>query len=370
MTAARVADRSRTETLLGSGGMADVHLAHDDERGQAVAIKVLRQAEAVDLARFGAEAHALRRLSHPAVVRLRDSGTWDGKPYLVMDLVEGLSLAERLKAGPLEAEATRSLGWRLAGGLDHAHGLGVTHRDVKPANVLHDAEGQPHLADFGIARMADTTGLTQTGMVMGTAAYLAPEQLQGHAVGPPAGIYALGLVLLECHTGRRACDGPATEAALARLTRSPAIPEELPAWWRRLIEAMTATDAPRRPTAAQVVDALAAAGAADRDPAATEAMAARAGDTAVIDPAALAEPATRRPPPDAWAPDQRPRPVGPPASRRWLVALLVLVVVAVLAVAVVVGLDGGSSPGPDPVVVDDLPAELRDALDRLAESVR
>ncbi|CAN5675330.1 serine/threonine-protein kinase [soil metagenome] len=371
-----VAGRYRLGPLLGRGGMADVHLADDDRDGHPVAVKLLREVGTVDEARFEAEVDVLRLLDHPALVRLRDSGTWEGRPYLVMDFVDGLSLAERLRGGALDADTTRELGQRLAGGLAHAHDLGVIHRDVKPANILLDHDGRPRLADFGIARLADTTGLTATGMVMGTAAYLAPEQLRGEKVGPAADLYALGLVLIESHTGRRCYDGPSTEAAMARLSRSPGVPADLPAWWRDLLVAMTATLPWDRPTAAAAHAAL-AEGSSPADPtgpvpalAPTEAIAIRGGDTALLHP----------PPPAAPRSATTTRPATPqvtrPATPYWLRLAIGLVAVAMVALIVGFVLSGGLSddpaptdPADGPAPSLDLPAELTDALDRLGEAV-
>ncbi|WP_309117968.1 protein kinase [Saccharothrix sp.] len=141
------------------------------------------------------------------------------------------------------------------------------HRDVKPSNILLDRDGRRvYLADFGLAMQAQATRLTRSGLVLGTAAYLAPEQVRGGEVGPPADVYALGLVLLECLTGRAEYPGGDAESALARLHRAPRIPAHLPAVLRELLTAMTALAPRRRPTAADCAQALAEAGAAGRTP--------------------------------------------------------------------------------------------------------
>ena len=128
----------------------------------------------------------------------------------------------------------------------------MIHRDIKPANVLLDEHHRPHLSDFGIATMADSTQITHTGLMIGTAAYLSPEQVRGHPVGPAADIYALGLVLIECLTGQREYPGQPMEAALARLHRQPQVPQDLPAPMPAVLQAMTAADPDQRPTAAEV----------------------------------------------------------------------------------------------------------------------
>jgi hypothetical protein len=148
------------------------------------------------------------------------------------------------------------MGTTLAGALAHVHANGVVHRDVKPGNVLLDGDGRAQLTDFGIARLVDATRVTATGLVVGTAAYMAPEQVRGEVVGPPADIYALGLVLLEAVTGRREFEGGALESAIARLHRSPVVPPSVPEPLASMVRRMTATDPADRPAASQVAAAL------------------------------------------------------------------------------------------------------------------
>ncbi len=132
------------------------------------------------------------------------------------------------------------------------------HRDVKPANVLLDEKGDAHLADFGIARLVDTTGMTAVGFTLGTPAYLAPEQVQGGVIGPPADVYALGLVLVECLSGRRAFEGTASEITAARLQRDPVIPGGIDASWRDVLGSMTRRRSTDRLPAEQVASRLSA----------------------------------------------------------------------------------------------------------------
>lgn len=251
-----LAGRYRVGALLGRGGMAEVHRGEDLGSGEQVAVKVLRGVDAEGARRLAGEKRVLSRLRHPGLVGLRDSGTWLGNPFLVLDLVEGCDLAGLLRQGALGVDAASRLLLPVAEGLAHAHAAGVVHRDVKPANVLVDASGRGRLADFGIARVAGMTRHTATGRVVGTAVYLAPEQVRGEQVGPAADVYALGLVLLECATGVRAFPGAAVESAMARLARNPTLPVSLPAWLRRLLKEMTAMDPQLRPTAAEVACAL------------------------------------------------------------------------------------------------------------------
>jgi hypothetical protein len=256
VTGTLVDGRYAVDRQIGSGGMADVLRADDQVTGDAVALKVLRQHDRRSLARFRTEVDVLRRLDHPSVVRLRAWGAHDDQPYLVLDLVEGPTLAARLAGGPVDAAVAASTGERLASALAYAHRLGVVHRDVKPSNVLLDGEAAlPRLADFGIARLTGGTRLTTTGACIGTAAYVAPEQLEGR-VGPEADVYALGLVLIECLTGEVCFPGSVAEAAIARLHRAPAVPDDLPPWLQHTLRAMTHREAARRPPIAAVATAL------------------------------------------------------------------------------------------------------------------
>jgi hypothetical protein len=179
-----------------------------------------------------------------------------GRPFVVMDFIDGDSLSARLHDGPLPAASVVRIGAVLAGALAVVHARDIVHRDVKPANVLLDADDHPWLTDFGIARIVDATRVTATGVVVGTAAYMAPEQVRGAAVGPAADVYALGLVLLEALTGRREYDGSAIESAMARLHRAPVVPEEVPGPLAAIVRRMTATDPAGRPSAAEVAAVL------------------------------------------------------------------------------------------------------------------
>lgn len=253
-----LADRFELTDVLGRGGMADVHRAHDRVLHRDVAVKVLREttSDARDRDRFTSEARTLARLSHPGLVMLLDVGTTGDRPFLVMELVEGRTLSSLIADGPIAAEDVARVGRQLAEALGYAHDAGVVHRDVKPANVLLGEQARAKLADFGIARLVgDTVRHTQTGTTIGTAAYLSPEQVQGHDVTGAADVYALGLVLAEALTGVRAFPGTPTEAALARLHRDPDLPAHLP--HRALLLAMTHRDPAARPTAEEVANALA-----------------------------------------------------------------------------------------------------------------
>jgi serine/threonine protein kinase len=198
--------RYRTEEVLGRGGMASVYLARDGELDRPVAVKVLAEHLADTPGfreRFLREAKLAAQLSHPNVVQVFDVGEENGVPFIVMECVEGSTLAEELKQrGPLDPAEVVDLALQICGGLEHAHAAGLVHRDIKPQNLLLRPDGTVKIADFGIARAAETTKLTQAGSVMGTAAYLAPEQALGEEVTAAADIYSLGCVLYELLTGR------------------------------------------------------------------------------------------------------------------------------------------------------------------------
>jgi hypothetical protein len=258
-----VGGRYELGALLGTGASAVVRRASDRISGQTFAVKLFHVgASAHDRRRQQREMRALAMLHHPGLVALHDGGVEDGRPFIVTDLVEGPTLAERLEKGPLDPDDALRIGARLADALAHVHRGGIVHRDLKPANVLLGADG-PRLADFGIARALDGTAVTGTGYVVGTAAYLAPEQVRGEWVGPEADVYALGLVLLESLTGRREYPGALVESATARLHRPPGIPDHLPFALDSALRAMTALDPADRPTAADVA-AMLAAGSARR----------------------------------------------------------------------------------------------------------
>jgi len=247
-----LAERYDLEEVIGRGGMAEVHRATDQVLHRAVAVKVLRDTadDESDRLRFTAEARTLARLSHPGLVMVLDAGITSERPYLVMELVEGQTLAQCCSGQALEPVRVARIGAQLADALAYAHEQGVVHRDVKPGNVLLDAEDRVKLADFGIARLiGDTVRHTRTGHAIGTAAYLAPEQVQGAEITTAVDVYSLGLVLLEVLTGERAFPGSPTESALARLQRQPEVPAWLPAGWQRLLAAMTAMSPEHRPDA-------------------------------------------------------------------------------------------------------------------------
>jgi serine/threonine protein kinase len=215
--------RYRLESPLGSGATATVWRARDVELGRAVAVKVLGD-EGVEpelAARFMREGRILGRLSHPNIVPVLASGEDEGRPYLVMALVEGRTLKECIAEGPLPVEAALDTVTAVAAGLGEAHRVGVVHRDVKPGNIVCGEDGQPHLVDWGIARAGDLTTMTRADVVMGTAAYLAPEQALGESPGPASDVYALGCVLYELLTGAQPFPAESAVAMAYRHVHDP-----------------------------------------------------------------------------------------------------------------------------------------------------
>ena len=232
--------------------MGDVYEASDERLRRPVAVKRFRAGPSSDPARFDAEIQLLASLDHPGIVRVYDAGQHDGDAYLVLELIDGPTLAETVGRGPTAPAAVAQLGIAVAEALAYLHERGVVHRDVTPANILCGSDGRPRLADFGIARLLDSSRLTATATTVGTAAYMAPEQVQGHEVTGAADVYALGLVLLELLTGRQAFEGTMHEVAVARLARPPDTTTDVPGPWRALLQAMTDRAAPNRPSAADV----------------------------------------------------------------------------------------------------------------------
>jgi serine/threonine protein kinase len=314
MTGTLLAGRYRTMARVGSGGMATVLLAEDERLGRQVAVKRLHAESPENTARrFRREARLGASLNHPNLVAVFDIETDDEGVLIVMEYVEGETLRDAIERGPLDPVRALEVLRGVAEGLEHAHREGIVHRDVKPANVLLGRDGRIKLADLGIATAVEGTRLTMSGTVLGTAAYMAPEQLEGHRPGPAADVYSLAVVAWETLSGRRAYGGR-TPMEIARRKAEETPPDLREAW-------------PGAPPAA--VEVLARAMGVD--------PAGRPGTpTAFVDELARA-----LDPPPAYARHRPERPA-------WLVplvALLVAVALAAGALFVLSGNDGSSDSG-------------------------
>ncbi len=204
-------DRYTLLEVLGDGGMARVYLAHDNVLERDVALKVLREHYADDEAfveRFRREARSAAALNHPGIVQVYDQGRAqeeeDGTYYIAMEYVPGGTLKERIvREGPLDHRVAAGVALCIAEALNAAHEHGIVHRDIKPHNVLLSASGEAKVADFGIARAASSKTVTETNLILGTSAYMSPEQVRGERVGPASDLYSLGVVLYEMLTGEQ-----------------------------------------------------------------------------------------------------------------------------------------------------------------------
>jgi eukaryotic-like serine/threonine-protein kinase len=229
-----IAGRYRLEGRLGFGGMSTVHLAFDLRLERRVAVKLLAEHLADDptfVSRFQREAQAAARLVHPNIVQVFDSGLDEhsGRHFIVMEYIEGQSCAEILRDdGWVQVDEAVAIIEQACEGLHYAHRHGVVHRDVKPGNLLRSREGEVKLADFGIAKATEQSSITQVGSVLGTAAYLAPEQARGEEAGPRADLYALGVVSYQLISGRLPYEATSlTELALKQQREEPAMLDTL-----------------------------------------------------------------------------------------------------------------------------------------------
>jgi eukaryotic-like serine/threonine-protein kinase len=346
-------DRYRVVRHLANGGMAGVWEAHDELLGRSVAVKVLASHLSEDdraRRRFEREARAAAGLStHPHVVTIYDVGEHDGRVFMVMELMRGGTVGERLKAGRAVADET-ALRWlrEAAGALDTAHEAGVVHRDIKPGNLLLDDRDRLAIADFGIARVAMDDQLTATGQVLGTAAYISPEQAVGDAATPASDRYALAIVAFELLTGAKPFQAEHFAAqARAHVEDEPPLATErdpsLPRGVDAVLERGMAKDPGERwESAAAMVDALDRAMGSTRAPTdATQAMPMTA-TAGTRDRAAAAGPPPPPPPPrdtaDPGAPHRR-------SGALLLAGLAGLLLLAVVGFVLLSGGDNGRSDG-------------------------
>jgi serine/threonine-protein kinase len=320
-----VGDRYRLDELVGTGGMAQVWSATDTVLNRRVAVKILHPHLRTDPAfveRFRQEARSGAQLHHPSIVAVYDTVSAPDLEAIVMELVEGETLRARLdRVGALPATAVRHLGVELADALDAAHRVGLTHRDIKPANILLCPDGSLKLADFGIAKDGSSTDLTQDGTLVGTASYLAPEQVEGAAVDGRADQFAVGVVLYEALCGRLPFTGDTeTARAVARLHQRPTPPDMLngavtPAVSAVILRALERNPDARYPTMAEMAAAL------DR--------AFDAGVTVAPPPAPI--------PPARRAPVATPR----RARRNWVGMTIMIMLIGAALLVIVVLVDSG-----------------------------
>jgi serine/threonine protein kinase len=375
MGATLISGRYELADRLGSGGMSSVYKATDRVLERTVAVKILAEHLSDDdkfVARFRREALAVAKLIHPNIVQVYDTGVDEGRHYIVMEYVEGRSGAQLLQSrGRLGPEIAVEIGAQACAGLDYAHRQGIIHRDVKPGNLMviggpaarRNSSATAHqpptgemtvkLTDFGIARAAEQTRLTQVGSVVGTAAYLAPEQARGDEATPASDVYALGVVIYQLLTGRLPWEGKTlAELALRRESErplppssyDPAVPETLST---AVLRSLDGDPARRYSTARQLAVALHAGGAGKQPPppngATTQATRMMPGESTEATRHLPAEPVTppaRQAPPARPAP--RPRAAPRPAERRTRRSLAsrvrsaigILLVIAILAAAV------------------------------------
>jgi predicted Ser/Thr protein kinase len=220
-----IAGRYELEELVGSGGMSSVYRAHDRLLERRVALKILHEQFTRDedyVERFRREARAVAQLTHPNIVTVIDRGEQDGRQFIVFEYVDGMNLKELVaQEGRLSPREAIELGLQVARGLAFAHDQGLVHRDVKPQNVLLDADGRAKVTDFGIAHAVDVDGMTITGTIMGTSNYIAPEQARGQPVDEQTDVYSLGCVLYELLAGEVPFDGDSFVAIAMRHVNDP-----------------------------------------------------------------------------------------------------------------------------------------------------
>jgi serine/threonine-protein kinase len=316
-----LAERYRTSEILGHGGMGEVYRGCDEILGRPVAVKLLRPdlRDPFAAARFRREARAAAMVRDPHVVAVYDFGHSNGEYYLVMELLEGRSVAHELALhGPLAPDRAVGIVRQAARGLAAAHRHGIVHRDIKPDNLLIDVDGSVKIADFGIAHSpGGTITPASSGLILGTSLYLAPERALGQPATPATDVYALGCVLYQLLTGRPPFEGENPTVVLSQhVQATPSVPEEVPAPVADLIRRMLAKEPAERPTTDEV------ASWAFADP--------RNATTAELPP--------------------------PPLRRNRRAVFLALAALLTLAAAVIIGLLTAQDPGTPPAPADVAPS--------------
>ena len=357
-----IAGRYKLEGRLGSGGMSTVHLATDERLERKVAVKLLAEHLADDPAfinRFRHEALAAARLVHPNVVQVFDHGLDESshRQFIVMEYVHGKSCAELLKQqGRLPAEEVAGYAADCAEGLAYAHRHGVVHRDVKPGNLLVTDAGRVKLADFGIAKATEQSSVTQVGSVLGTAAYLAPEQASGQEASPLCDIYALGVVAYQLTTGRLPYDASSlSELVLRQQQEHPprldTIDPSVPAEFADAVEMALSLDPAARPQDAAVFAAMLRGHSAEQATSATRVLTGSTAAVAAGATVAAAQPRQPRPPSQdpqtaaemrgtASTPERK---QGNTGTRRFIAAVAVLALLIAGGAAAFVLSNGGDS---------------------------
>lgn len=353
----RLAGRYVLDTPIGRGGMGEVWRATDTVLGRQVAVKTIDLTRVPDesgAVRFEREARVTAGLNHPHVVTVHDTGVEGDTAYLVMELLPGPSLAERLRQGPFGVDDVVDVLRQVAGALQAAHARGLVHRDIKPANVVTADDGRLRVLDFGITQLGDAStqqALTATHTVMGTAEYLSPEQAMGGRVDGRADLYALGCLAFALLTGEPPFSGPTAVATMMMHTHDPvpdvrALRPDTPAWLAGLVSSLLAKDPADRPAEAGAVLAAVGARRAPAAAATTVLPAGGADRTQRLSSTPLPPPPTTGPPTTGLPPREPERRRG--SSTPWILALLALLVVGLVGWYLVTSQDdtGGADASP------------------------